>query len=302
MRNVRGLAALCTRGRLSDVFDDRDRALELYRNLGEQGDLSAALAYADMRADDPREPEAERCAAAATWLLRLADEHGMEPIIVAAELLVRAHGPQAALEMLQQRAAGEGDHACYLVGAQILADHERDEEALEWVASAVENHVPGAPTQAAKMFADAGLFPIALDYAEQAATSADCAAFIEVGHAFAAQRLPQRALECFRRAAENGDDSAWAKAARTAAEAGWLDDATGLARRAQRATGSPDAHLVRDVVVALCRTGRANDAICWYLQNADTGARDILVPISKSLHGYSALNRSNSRFRSSSRA
>jgi tetratricopeptide (TPR) repeat protein len=263
--------------------DDRNRALSLYQRLGEKGDLQAALAYADMLTGEAGDADDQCCADAAAWLRRLADEQGLDTVGVAAELLVRAHGPNAALEMLQIRATRENDRACYLVGAQILADHNRDEEALEWVTCAAENEVQGARLQAAKMCAEAGLFGAAVQHAEHAAITGDCTAFIEVGDVFAARRLPQRSMDCFRRAAESGDASAWAKAARTAAEAGWLDDATGLVRRAHRATGSPDAQLVRDVAVALCRTGQADDTIPWYLQHADTGASDVLVSISKFL-------------------
>jgi TPR repeat protein len=269
--------------RLYQALADRGRALELYRRLGEHGDLRSALAYADMLADDPHGIEADCCDAAATWLMRIADEQGMDTICAAAELLVRAHGPDAALEMLQRRATREGDHAAYLLGAQILGDHDRDEEALEWITSAAEYRVPGAVLLAAKMHADAGLFPAAVGYAEDAAASGDCRGFIVVGEAYAARRLPQRALDCFRRAAENGDSSAWAKAAVAAAEAGWLNDATGLVRRALRATGCPDTQLVREVTVALCRARQAGDTVRWYLQNTDTGAGDVLVPVSKFL-------------------
>ncbi|WP_328617206.1 hypothetical protein OHS18_13270 [Amycolatopsis sp. NBC_00355] len=269
--------------RLYRALADRGRALALYRRLGEQGDLRAALAYADMLADDPHGIESDCCDTAATWLMRMADEQGMDTISAAAELLVRAHGPDVALEMLQQRATLEGDHAAYLLGAQILVDHGRDEEALEWITSAVEYRVPGAVLLAAKMHADASLFPAALGYAEEAAASGDCRGFIMIGEAYAARRLPARALGCFRRAAENGDSSAWNKAALAAAEAGWVNDATGLVRLAHRATGAPDTHLVRGVAIALCRSQQTDDAIPWYLQNTDTGARDVLVPVSKFL-------------------
>lgn len=269
--------------RLYQALGDRGRALELYRSLGEQGDLRAALAYADMLADDPHGIEATCCDAAASWLMRMADEQGMETISAAAELLVRANGPDAALQMLEQRATSEGDHSAYLLGAQILRDHDRGEEALEWITLAAEYRVPGAVLLAAKMYAEAGLFPAADDYAENAATSGDARGFIVVAEAYASRRFPQRALECFQRAAENGDHSAWARAALTAAEASWFDDATGLVRRALRATSTPDTQLVRDVTVALCRAQQASDAIPWYLQNTDTGARDVLVPVSKFL-------------------
>ncbi|MFI5591667.1 hypothetical protein ACIA5G_41920 [Amycolatopsis sp. NPDC051758] len=267
--------------RLYQALADRGRALELYRGLGEQGNLRAALAYADMLADDPHGIDADCCDTAATWLMRVADEQGLDTISAAAELLVRAHGPDAALAMLHHRATREDEYSAYLLGAQILNDHDRDEEALEWITSAAEYRAPGAVFLAAKMHADAGLFPAAVSHAEVAAAVGDCRGFIVIGEAYAARRLPQRSLDCFRRAAENGDSSAWAKAALVAAEVGWISDATGLVRNAQRATGSPDTQLVRGVAVALCRARKADDAIPWYLQNTDTGARDVLVPVSK---------------------
>jgi tetratricopeptide (TPR) repeat protein len=213
------------------------------------------------------------------WLTDLLDRFGLDTRGKIIELMIARDDGRIdnVIRWLHDRGQA-GDHVAYLYGARLLAEHDRAEDALSWCDTAVEYGVDGARTEIARVYAQAGFLDAAFQHA-RAAADEDPAVLTTISGMFARKGLVQRALEGFRRAAALGDKAAWARAAEAAAEVGWLDEAGDFVKRAERA-GVASAALRQRVAGAMCRSGKARQAIEWYLDGAGLADPDVLEPVS----------------------
>ncbi|WP_409495865.1 tetratricopeptide repeat protein [Amycolatopsis sp. cmx-11-12] len=251
----------------------RDDALRLYRDLAQRGDGRAAAVAADMLAVTTGVPSAVE------WLMSLANHSSPEILQAAADMLTDHEEIKFALSTLHNLAVA-GNHHAYLLGAEILVAHNLLEDALDWSETAVGHEVPSGLASAARINALAGFFDVALTYATTAAANGNPEAFTAVGDALAARGLIRRALECYQQAIDEGDESALATAATVAAEAGWVTEAIGFFRGAQRSQRAPQPE---ELAKALCRAGCYKEAFEWYIKTVEISPPDILVPLSDSL-------------------
>ncbi len=260
-------------------------AVNSYQALAKQGVLSAAGAAADLMTDRQSDGglwngySEGRYESAIEWLTGLLDKPGIDTHGKIIELMiVRDEGKIDEVTRWLQDRGQNGDHLAYLYGARLLAEHDRAEDALSWCDTAVEYGVDGARAAMAMVYARAGFLDAAFQHARAAAVE-DPAMLTTISEMFADKGLLQRALEGFRRAADLGDTAAWARAAEAAAEVGWDEVAGDFVRRAERAGTTSDA-LRQRVAGAMCRSGKAREAIEWYLEGADLADPGVLEPIS----------------------
>jgi hypothetical protein len=260
-------------------------AVDGYQRLARKGVLSAAGAAADLMTDKQSDGglwdgySENRYEAAIEWLVELLDCRGMDTRGKIIELMTaRDEGRiEEVISWLHDRGQ-RGDHPAYLCGARLLAEHDRAEDALSWCDTAVEYGVDGARAAMAMVYAQAGFLDAAFQHARAAAVE-EPAVLTAISDMFARKGLLQRALEGFRQAADLGDKAAWARAAEAAAEVGWVDVAGDFVKRAER-VGAASAALRQRVAVAMCRSGKAREAIEWYLGGVDLADPEVLEPVS----------------------
>jgi tetratricopeptide (TPR) repeat protein len=260
-------------------------AVDGYQALAKEGVLSAAGAAADLMTDKQSDGglwdgySENRYEPAIEWLTDLLEQPGIDTRGKIIELMIARDGGkiEQVTRWLHDRGQ-RGDHSAYLYGARLLAEHDRAEDALSWCDTAVEYGVDGARAAMAMVYAQAGFLDAAFQHARSAAVD-DPAVLTAISEMFARKGLLQRALEGFRRAADLGDTAAWARAAEAAAEVGWGDVAGDFVKRAER-VGTASAALRQRVAGAMCRSGKAREAIEWYLGGVDLADPEVLEPIS----------------------
>ncbi|WP_215545066.1 hypothetical protein [Amycolatopsis sp. CA-230715] len=267
--------ALWLRALALSELGERDRAIVTYQYLAETGDLSAAAVAGELLAEAGRRDDA------VTWLMTLTGRFGLDTVRMAAELIVEDEdedkgGIDVAVARLHDR-ADHGEYGSYLVGAEILAAHERTEDACSWVDSAIEFAVPGAASMAARLYAQAGLFDTATTHARAAADAGDPTALSTVADALAQRRMTSAALDLYQQGAEHGDTEAWCRAVDVAARAGWVSEAIACLRRARRTGQSPSPV---SVAAKLCAAGQIAEALDWYVNTVDLSSPDVLIGIS----------------------
>ncbi|MDS0138605.1 MULTISPECIES: hypothetical protein [unclassified Amycolatopsis] len=260
-------------------------AVNGYQALAKEGVASAAGAAADLMTDKKSDGglwdgySENRYETAIEWLSELLEQPGIDTRGKIIELMIaRDEGKIENVTRWLHDRGQDGDHLAYLYGARLLAEHDRAEDALSWCDTAVEYGVDGARAAMAMVYAEAGFLDAAFQHARAAAVE-DPTVLTAISEMFARKGLLQRALEGFRRAADLGDVAAWARAAEAAAEVGWGDVADGFVKRAEQ-LGMASAALRRRVAVAMCRSGKAREAIEWYLGGVDLADPDVLEPIS----------------------
>ncbi|MEV4053331.1 hypothetical protein AB0J55_19250 [Amycolatopsis sp. NPDC049688] len=260
-------------------------AVDGYQALAEEGVLSAAGAAADLMTDKKSDGglwdghSGNRYEPAIEWLTGLLEQPGIDTRGKIIELMIaRDEGRIENVTRWLHERGQDGDHLAYLYGARLLAEHDRAEDALSWCDTAVEYGVDGARPAMAMVYAQAGFLDAAFQHA-RAAAEEDPAVLTAISEMFARKGLLQRALEGFRCAADLGDVAAWARAAEAAAEVGWGAEAGDFVKRAER-LGMASAALRQRVAGAMCRSGKAREAIEWYLGGVDLADPGVLDPIS----------------------
>ncbi|MFE3174830.1 hypothetical protein ACFXPA_30150 [Amycolatopsis sp. NPDC059090] len=277
-----------------------DLALAVHRRRAENGDLrSAAYVAASMVSPEILVDSRGRLTAAALkeqrirrrkeldravrWLTELAGQLGRDLLPLITDLTMDAFGIDEALTMLSTEAADYDRHDAYLLGAQALSGAGRVEEALTWVESARRQRVPGTASVAARVNLRARLLDAAQECALESAAEGDVAPLVEVGDAFAASDLIERALKCYDDAAARKATEALAAAALATARRGMLEETYSYCRRAHLAGCTPDP---AEIVRLLCAAHKVTEALQWYAVTVplDRGA---LAPIARRIKDFS---------------